>query len=166
VQGIVAARHYARAVALVDLNPRAVRFARFNLNFNNLGAKGRVYHGSLYEALPVRVTDLAPVDRVNVNKVMLKLKFDAILANPPYVPNPERDNSFASGGNMFGHGGTDGERIMEVLQCVAVQSECLSRTGSASWRCCSVLQCSQSASHGRGAHHGIGRHSLLLPNTH
>merc|ERR1712232_1288839 len=53
VQGIVALFEYADYAIFNDLNPRALRFTRFNLYFNGLfhRAKG-LYHGDVYKALP------------------------------------------------------------------------------------------------------------------
>jgi carbamoyltransferase len=87
VQGLVASR-YARQVIAVDLNPRAVRFARFNAQLNGV-ANFEVRHGSLYE-------------------VVADERFDCILANPPFVPSP--DDSL-----KFRDGGTGGENILRDI---------------------------------------------------
>jgi len=94
VQGIVAMRNYAASATFVDLNPRSPPFVRFNLALNNMSAMAAgIYEGSLYEALP---PGAGP--------------FGAIVANPPFVPNPE---GIASGaGAMFGNGGDTGERVL------------------------------------------------------
>jgi carbamoyltransferase len=77
IQGIVATR-YSRHVTAVDLNPRAVRFARFNASFNGI-SNYQVRQGSLYE-------------------VVAGEKFDCILANPPFVPSPDKSLKFRDGG--------------------------------------------------------------------
>ncbi|MEE2887512.1 MAG: carbamoyltransferase C-terminal domain-containing protein [Planctomycetota bacterium] len=77
VQGLVASR-YARSVMAVDLNPRAVRFARFNAQLNGIG-NYEVRLGSLYEVVEGET-------------------FDCILANPPFVPSPETSLKFRDGG--------------------------------------------------------------------
>ncbi|MEL6353868.1 MAG: carbamoyltransferase C-terminal domain-containing protein [Cyanobacteria bacterium J06627_28] len=78
VQGLVASR-YAEQVTAVDINPRAIRFARFNAQLN--GVLNIQFHlGSLY----------APVE---------DLTFDTILANPPFVPSPSDELRFRDGGN-------------------------------------------------------------------
>ena len=77
VQGLVASR-YARTVMAVDLNPRAVRFARFNAQLNGIG-NYEVRLGSLYEVVEGEA-------------------FDCILANPPFVPSPETSLKFRDGG--------------------------------------------------------------------
>jgi len=97
VQGIVALRYYADSATFVDLNPRALRFVRFNLALNGLSHKATgMYTGSVYDALPV---DAGP--------------YDAIVANPPFVPNPY---GIASGGGaMYGNGGNTGEEVLAAI---------------------------------------------------
>ena len=77
VQGIVATR-YARQVIAVDINPRAIRFSRFNAQLNGV-TNHEARQGSLYD-------------------VVEGLWFDAILANPPFVPSPEANLRFRDGG--------------------------------------------------------------------
>lgn len=87
VQGIVASR-YCEEVVAVDLNPRAIRFARFNAQLN--GIEGyRVVEGDLYQ----------PVSGE---------RFDVIIANPPFVPSPEESLKFRDGGSS-------GERILRSI---------------------------------------------------
>jgi len=96
VQGIVALRHYASNASFVDLNPRSPHFVRFNLGLNCLADKVEgVFEGNLYDALPQQRS------------------YDAIVANPPFVPNPQ---GIASGaGAMFGNGGDTGEKVLEAI---------------------------------------------------
>lgn len=98
VQGIVALRYYADRATFVDLNPRAPGFVQFNLALNGLSHKvDGIYNGNLYTALP----ESAP------------RSYDAILANPPFVPNPK---GIASGaGAMFGNGGDTGEQVFSAI---------------------------------------------------
>ena len=77
VQGLVASRYSIRVVA-VDLNPRAVRFARFNAQLNGI-RNYDVRLGNLYEPIGEE-------------------RFDVILANPPFVPSPEMGLKFRDGG--------------------------------------------------------------------
>lgn len=77
VQALSGSR-YAREVVGVDLNPRAVRFARFNAQLNGID-NARFCLGDLY----------APQKDV---------RFDVILANPPFVPSPHGDLGFRDGG--------------------------------------------------------------------
>jgi carbamoyltransferase len=93
IQGIVASRYAARVVA-VDLNPRAVRFARFNARLNGL-KNYEVRLGSVYE----------PVEGE---------RFDVVLANPPFVPSPEM-------GLAFRDGGVRGEAILRKIVSGAVE---------------------------------------------
>ncbi len=86
--GLLVASRYARQVVAVDLNPRAVRFARFNAQLNGV-ANFEVRHGSLYE-------------------VVAGERFDCILANPPFVPSPDESLKFRDGG-------TSGENILRNI---------------------------------------------------
>ena len=87
VQGIVASR-YARNVTAVDINPRAIRFARFNAQLNGI----ENYHAKLG----------------NLYDVVDNQKFDCILANPPFVPSPDE-------GLKFRDGGVSGENILRSI---------------------------------------------------
>lgn len=88
VQGLVASR-YAKSVTSVDINPRAIRYARFNAQVN--GVRNIEFHlGSLYQ----------PVTG----------EFDTILANPPFVPSPNRDMRFRDGG------ATGEEILSEIIE--------------------------------------------------
>jgi len=72
VQGVCALTSgRCERVDLVDVNPRALRFTRFNLRLNRVRSFGATYQGDLYEALP-------PKSKL----------YDVILANPPFVPVP------------------------------------------------------------------------------
>ncbi|CAM9411626.1 unnamed protein product, partial [Phaeothamnion confervicola] len=51
VQGIAAAALYAAEVVCVDVNPRAVRFARFNAHLNGVADQVTCLFGDLYGAL-------------------------------------------------------------------------------------------------------------------
>mmetsp|Transcript_3346 Transcript_3346/g.9513 ORF Transcript_3346/g.9513 Transcript_3346/m.9513 type:complete len:457 (+) Transcript_3346:1-1371(+) len=97
VQGLVALQQYADSATFIDANPRAIRFVEFNLALNGMAHKAAGLHvGDLYDALPATAEP-----------------FDAIVANPPFVPNP---HGIASGGNaMFGNGGDTGERVLAAL---------------------------------------------------
>ena len=99
IQGLVATR-YGRKVVAVDLNPRAVRFARFNAQLNE-ASDYEVRLGSLYEPVAGE-------------------QFDVILANPPFVPSPEM-------GLAFRDGGVRGESILR--QIVAGAPTHLTKTG-------------------------------------
>ena len=77
VQALTASR-YSNLVIGVDINPRAIRFARFNAQLNGI----RNVHfrlGDLYGAVAGQ-------------------KFDVILANPPFVPSPSEELKFRDGG--------------------------------------------------------------------
>ncbi len=82
-----AARH--EEVLGVDLNPRAVNFARFNALLNGV-ENARFVLGDLYAVAGDRPHDL-------------------ILANPPFVPTPD------SGEVLFRDGGSDGEQVLQRI---------------------------------------------------
>ncbi len=87
VQALNASR-YANEVVGVDLNPRAVRFARFNAQLNGI------------ENVRFRLGDLyVPVEGE---------RFDAVLANPPFVPSPHNELGFRDGGPK-------GESVLERI---------------------------------------------------
>ena len=77
IQALVAARHAGRVVG-VDLNPRALRFARFNAQLNGL-ENVEFRQGDLYRPVAGE-------------------RFDRILANPPFVPSPDSTLAFRDGG--------------------------------------------------------------------
>lgn len=77
IQSIIASK-YSKQVFAVDINPRAIRFSRFNIQLNDIN-NIKVFKGDLYNALP-------------------NLKFETILANPPFVPSPDENMKFRDGG--------------------------------------------------------------------
>ncbi len=87
IQGLYASR-YARSVIGVDINPRAIRFSRFNAQLNGID-NIEFRQGSLYDTVPEE-------------------RFNTILANPPFVPSPTRDFKFRDGG-------ANGEEILRSI---------------------------------------------------
>jgi methylase of polypeptide subunit release factors len=77
VQSLLAARH-AEHVVGVDLNPRAVAFARFNARLNGV-SNAEFREGDLFD--PVHGE-----------------RFDLMVCNPPYVVSPETQLLFRDGG--------------------------------------------------------------------
>ena len=86
------------SVTLVDVNPRAVRFAKANVLLNSL-PRVTLLHGNLYAALPRKCAD---------GECGLSGQFDLILANPPYVPS-------MGGGQLFVAGGSTGEAVTQSI---------------------------------------------------
>ncbi len=76
IQSLVASR-YAKEAIGIDINPRAIRFARFNAQLNGI-SNTHFYLGNLYE--------------------VASGCFDTILANPPFVPSPSQECRFRDGG--------------------------------------------------------------------
>lgn len=94
VQGLVAAWRGAAEVMLLDRNPRAVRFARYNSWLNRMGDKVRVVQGDVAKP-PAAVTP----------------GFDLLLANPPFVPTPPSDEDPA----WYATGGSSGEDVLKSI---------------------------------------------------
>lgn len=99
---IFAAQH-ARSVIAVDINPRALAFAQFNLALNGVANKVELRLGDLFE--PVRGQ-----------------QFDYISANPPFEPTPPSVENY-----WHSDGGSDG--LMVVRKLMADVSQHLSPTG-------------------------------------
>jgi predicted NodU family carbamoyl transferase/SAM-dependent methyltransferase len=93
VQALVAAT-YSERVTGVDLNPRALRFSRFNAALNGV-SHARFIESDLYAAVDTE-------------------RFDSITANPPFVPSPTEDLAFRDGG-------ADGEKVLRRIVMEAAQ---------------------------------------------
>lgn len=96
IQGLMALHSYAEAAVFVDVNPRCLSFAAFNLSLNGLRDKCEclLQKDIRHDSMPSLGT------------------FDAILANPPFMPNPQ---NIATGASLlFGNGGDDGEDVFSV----------------------------------------------------
>jgi len=84
----------ASSVAAVDISPRALEFARFNIDINPGNVPVDLLEGSLFE--PLGATE----------------PFDYILANPPFEPVPPGADHF-----HHSHGGEDGlDVVREMLE--------------------------------------------------
>jgi carbamoyltransferase len=92
----LAAAAYSDRVTGVDLNPRAVRFARFNAALNRI-TTATFLQGDLYAPLGAE-------------------RFDAILSNPPFVPWPADDAEL-----LFRGGGARGEDVLIRILAGAVE---------------------------------------------
>lgn len=146
VQGIAAAalRRGKARVTCVDINPRAVRFARFNALLNGLGdASFNAVAGDLYCALE---RGGSHDDGDSVSRAMSQrdgetrqgaaaveegsndpqydtmptsnggdVLFDLILANPPFVPVPPKLDSVRRRYDVFASGGASGEDVIEGI---------------------------------------------------
>jgi len=115
IQGIVALRHYATTAVLVDVNPRAVKFARFNVILNGMHKRAEVRYGDLFKVL-------------NSDE-----SFDLITANPPFIPSPDLSKNEVQGQStyvvpnpnqdidgkralpFYGDGGNDGEVVIRRI---------------------------------------------------
>lgn len=89
VHVINAARHSGHSIG-VDINPRAIDFARINLAMNQVDERSEIREGSLYASVPGE-------------------KFDLITANPPFHPTPDEKMQ------IYRTGGESGETLTEEL---------------------------------------------------
>lgn len=89
IHAILSARH-GEAVVGVDLNPRALDYARVNAAMNGVGDRCRFVRGDLYEAIGEET-------------------FDLIVSNPPWVPTPDRTMQ------MYRTGGETGEAVTRAI---------------------------------------------------
>jgi HemK-related putative methylase len=100
----ICAADKARMVVGTDVNPRALRFAKFNARLNRIEDKIEWKLGDLF----------APVKG---------MRFDVILANPPFEPTPAGWTNY-----LHSDGGEDGLSI--VRRILAQVSDHLSPSGS------------------------------------
>ena len=105
------------ALAMIDRSPRAVRFARFNILLNGIpdDDTAGTTHAAVYCGDASNVASVLP-------QRLQPFSFDAILINPPYIPNPEK----AAGLETFGDGGWSGE---ELTAAAVAQSKSLLHCG-------------------------------------
>lgn len=106
------------ALTMIDRSPRAVRFARFNILLNGIAEDDTAASAP---RAAVYCGDASNVASVLPQRVQ-RCSFDAILINPPYIPNPEK----AAGLETFGDGGWSGE---ELTAAAVSQSKSLLRCG-------------------------------------
>ncbi|CAE8617214.1 unnamed protein product, partial [Polarella glacialis] len=99
VQGLAALRYYAQHATFLDVNPRALQFTLFNTHLNGFGDRVTLIEGSICDS--------------GLPKGLEEQVFDAILTNPPFVPNP--DNAASAAGPLYSGGGADGELVLEAV---------------------------------------------------
>mmetsp|Transcript_9725 Transcript_9725/g.17104 ORF Transcript_9725/g.17104 Transcript_9725/m.17104 type:complete len:1701 (-) Transcript_9725:124-5226(-) len=97
-QGLLALKTYAEKATFIDSNTRAITFATFNAYLNGLEGKATFVKSSGGAAF---------------FKELKSSKFDAILASPACVPNP--DSMVKSGENIFSQGGPDGQQLLSEI---------------------------------------------------
>lgn len=89
----------AKKVFATDVNPKALRYAKFNVQLNSVQDKIELFHGDLF----------GPVG---------KAKFDFIVSNPPPVPVPPGTPFF-----IHSDGGPDGLRVFDrILKQIPLHS--------------------------------------------
>jgi hypothetical protein len=90
--GLTALRAGARRVELLDINPRAVRFARENAERNGFGPEQVLcIEGSIESFVPAQ-------------------RYERIFANPPFVPTPDGIE-----GTLTSRAGSEGNLLVDVL---------------------------------------------------
>lgn len=119
IQGIAAAaRRGGNAfVTCVDLNPRAVRFSRFNACLNRLEpTRFEAFVGDLYHPLDAR----AALAKSGWSRDGTGV-FDLILANPPFVPVPPKLDFARRRYYQFSSGGSTGEEVLRGIFLEALE---------------------------------------------
>ena len=90
--GLTALRAGARRVELLDINPRAVRFARENAERNGFGPEQVLcIEGSIESFVPAQ-------------------RYELMFANPPFVPTPDGIE-----GTLTSRAGSEGNLLVDVL---------------------------------------------------
>jgi hypothetical protein len=90
--GLTALRAGARRVELLDINPRAVRFARENVERNGIGPEQvACIEGSIESFVPSQ-------------------PYDMVFANPPFVPTPDEIE-----GTLTSRAGSEGNLLVDAL---------------------------------------------------
>lgn len=98
IQGLAALAEYADEATLVDANPRALAFACFNSHLNGLANRVRFVCADL---------------RGSQLPLALQRSFDVVLANPPFVPNPDKVATVL--GPLYSSGGRDGQDVLAAI---------------------------------------------------
>lgn len=122
IQGIAAAaRRGGNAfVTCVDVNPRAVRFSRFNAYLNGIDpSRFTAVVGDLYCALDAEVEGVCSEESGETPRSGFGAdgsgEFDLILANPPFVPVPPKLDSAKRRYDLFASGGSTGEEVLSEI---------------------------------------------------
>jgi hypothetical protein len=92
VHALLAGSHSDHVLA-VDINPRAIAFARFNQALNDLPPTVTFAEGDLYDPCP------------------LDTRYDLIVSNPPYVPSVQHSSS----SNWFSGGPSGDDLLSRIL---------------------------------------------------
>jgi len=115
-------RPNARAVC-IDINDRALRFVQFNGLLNGVEEKIKPLKGDLLSgdvANMISSSEKTRTSEIEVSKegFVATLKesapFNMILANPPFIPVPERD-SIEKRYGLFSSGGASGEVVLRTI---------------------------------------------------
>jgi hypothetical protein len=128
VQGIAASGYCAVAgggcvLVLNDINPRAIRFARFNLAMNLHALPGLV-QPTMTNPMATSIGTWLKNSVVEGDVTALiqheVYRFDLILANPPYLPDPKETSA------LFGRGGGNlgDQAILRIVQAAAGNTTC------------------------------------------
>jgi methylase of polypeptide subunit release factors len=112
VHAILAARGGARVFG-IDVNPRALAFARWNAALNGVAARCEFRRGDLFAPLGPNGGELAR-KRERVEEASgpeAEARFDLVLANPPFVPSPHGGRARIA----FRDAGPAGEEVLARL---------------------------------------------------
>lgn len=93
----------------IDINARALNFTKFNAALN----------GFIKNIILLQTDLLKNADQLS--SILEEASFDAILANPPFLPVPGINSSQSAAESIarrygfFSDGGTDGENVLEII---------------------------------------------------
>lgn len=124
IQGLTAAiSAECEDVTLVDINPRALKFARFNFLLNGL-SEPTLLLGDLrteYGQQWLKKDEDAAFyhSRPRPWKELLPAEIDLLLSNPPFLPVPISDDVINKRYGLFSGGGESGEDLLRIVVSLA-----------------------------------------------
>ncbi|GKY99012.1 hypothetical protein MPSEU_000856900 [Mayamaea pseudoterrestris] len=132
IQALVALmRGKCRRAVCLDMNPRCLKFAKFNAALNGLDGRVEYVCGDLIsgQGYAWNQTDDATIDsscRRPLISLLDQHSFDIMTANPPFLPVPPELSARRHG--LFSAGGSDGEVVLASI--IELASKVLSDMGS------------------------------------
>jgi methylase of polypeptide subunit release factors len=119
-----------RRAICIDINPRALKFVKFNAALNGFEEKikcilGNVVTGDYQSILQDDDDDDADEESSTAEELLQDGSVDLVLANPPFIPVPDDNEDVLNRYGLFSSGGPDGEIVLQGILKLA--SRILSR---------------------------------------